>query len=89
MAQKLIQMFVTEDTRKNVRLISQHTREKLFGVVERLVKKELEKVVRETSQKFDTISDGLGSTWSKICPHCQKPAMHVVRPGKVQCGECE
>ena len=36
----------------------------------------------------DTIADGHGSAWSIVCPDCGKRTMHVVRPGKVQCGEC-
>lgn len=36
----------------------------------------------------DTISDGFGSTWSKTCAMCGKKTMEIVRPGKVQCGEC-
>ncbi len=37
---------------------------------------------------FPTISDGFGSEWSVICPVCKKDSMYVVRPGKVQCGNC-
>lgn len=36
-----------------------------------------------------TISDGFGSSWSIICPECGQPTMVIVRPGKVQCTECE
>jgi hypothetical protein len=42
----------------------------------------------ETLDKDDIIEDGFGSAWSAWCPECQKKAMHVVRPGKVQCGNC-
>ena len=38
--------------------------------------------------RVDTIADGHGSAWSIVCPDCGKRTMHVVRPGKVQCGEC-
>ncbi len=35
-----------------------------------------------------TISDGHGSTWSAWCNRCGRKSMRVMRPGKVQCGEC-
>lgn len=35
------------------------------------------------------ITDGYGSYWSVTCSECGEDAMEVVRPGKVQCGECE
>ncbi len=35
-----------------------------------------------------TISDGY-SAWSKVCPSCGEAIMEVVRPGKVQCGNCD
>ena len=35
-----------------------------------------------------TISDGFGSIWSAFCPTCGEQSMEVVRPGKVQCGNC-
>ena len=37
----------------------------------------------------DEIADGFGSVWSKTCPTCRQPTMFVVRPGKVQCANCE
>jgi len=37
----------------------------------------------------DTIEDGFGNVWSIICPICHKRTMEVVRPGKVQCTNCE
>lgn len=36
----------------------------------------------------ETIEDGFGSTWSAWCPKCGKKTMSVVRPGKVQCDNC-
>ena len=36
----------------------------------------------------DTISDGFGSAWSAWCPSCGEKTMEIVRPGKVQCGNC-
>ena len=36
----------------------------------------------------DIIEDGFGSAWSIICPDCGERSMEVVRPGKVQCGNC-
>lgn len=35
------------------------------------------------------IGDGFGGYWSAICPKCGQDTMHVVRPGKVQCANCE
>lgn len=37
----------------------------------------------------DTITDGFGSEWSAVCPTCKQKTMEVVRPGKVQCTNCE
>ena len=37
----------------------------------------------------DTIEDGFGSMWSAFCPTCKQKSMVVVRPGKVQCNNCE
>jgi hypothetical protein len=37
----------------------------------------------------DTISDGFGSEWNSYCPKCGKKTMEVVRPGKVQCNNCD
>jgi hypothetical protein len=39
--------------------------------------------------KNDLVDDGFGSTWSAYCPDCGKKAVHVVRPGKAQCSNCE
>jgi hypothetical protein len=36
----------------------------------------------------DTIEDGHGGFWSSVCPECGEKAMHIVRPGKVQCSNC-
>lgn len=36
-----------------------------------------------------TIEDGFGSAWSKRCPECGEDTIEVVRPGKVQCSNCE
>lgn len=41
------------------------------------------------AEKENTIEDGFGSSWSKICPVCGKDSMQIVRPGKVQCGNCD
>ena len=35
------------------------------------------------------IGDGYGNTWNVRCPECNQDTMEVVRPGKVQCGNCE
>jgi hypothetical protein len=36
----------------------------------------------------DQISDDSGNIWSATCPECNQKTMQVVRPGKVQCGNC-
>jgi hypoxanthine phosphoribosyltransferase len=36
----------------------------------------------------DTIEDGFGSVWSKVCPTCKERSMVVLRPGKAQCNNC-
>lgn len=41
------------------------------------------------SDNDETIEDGFGNAWSKRCPECGKLTMVVVRPGKVQCDNCE
>lgn len=40
----------------------------------------------EESEEF--ISDGFGSHWPKECPCC-KESLEIVRPGKVQCPNCD
>ncbi len=35
------------------------------------------------------IEDGFGSGWSAWCPMCGEESMSIVRPGKVQCNNCE
>jgi hypothetical protein len=37
----------------------------------------------------ETVSDGFGGEWSKKCPMCHDISIHVVRPGKVQCYNCD
>ena len=41
---------------------------------------------KETEEK--TLDDGFGSQWSNKCPNCGDFSMQIVRPGKVQCGNC-
>lgn len=36
----------------------------------------------------DTVTDGY-QIWSRKCDTCGRNSIHVVRPGKVQCGWCE
>jgi len=43
----------------------------------------------QPKEEGETIKDGFGSEWSIYCHECGRPSMHVVRPGKVQCGLCE
>ena len=38
--------------------------------------------------KTEYIDDGFGNQWDKKCPECGHNSMHVVRPGKIQCGNC-
>lgn len=47
--------------------------------------------VIENEEVWDSdewIGDGFGNKWNVICPTCKKKSMHVVRPGKAQCGFC-
>jgi len=39
--------------------------------------------------KDDVLEDGFGNMWSARCPRCGKKTMQIVRPGKVQCSECD
>ena len=43
----------------------------------------------ERTCDYNLISDGFGNYWSAICPECGQRTMQVVRPGKVQCTNCE
>ena len=43
----------------------------------------MQKVVEET------VSDGFGGEWSKVCPMCKDVSIYVVRPGEVQCYNCD
>lgn len=40
-------------------------------------------------ENLDMITDGYGSFWSVTCLECGQDTMHVVRPGRVQCANCE
>ena len=40
------------------------------------------------SQPHEYIWDGFGGVWGKQCAECNRYTMQVVRPGKVQCGNC-
>ena len=44
--------------------------------------------LQRRNAKEETIEDGFGSVWSKICERCKRPSMEVVRPGKAQCAFC-
>ena len=37
----------------------------------------------------EVITDGFGNYWSPWCYRCGDKTMRVVRPGKVQCGNCD
>lgn len=45
-------------------------------------------IYEDDEEDGDTIEDGFGSEWSAWCPKCGEKSMEVVRPGKVQCGNC-
>ena len=34
------------------------------------------------------LDDGFGNCFSPYCPECKKKTMVIIRPGKVQCGNC-
>ena len=54
-----------------------------------VLRKALSLKVRETyKDEPDTIEDGFGNVWSSVCTQCGG-SLEVVRPGKVQCPECE
>ncbi len=53
------------------------------------IRREIERIKKYEYKSGEVISDGFGSAWSKICPECKSPTMQVVRPGKVQCTNCE
>ena len=61
----------------------------LFEVKEWRNKFPDEKINQKTIQKDDIISDGSGGMWSAICPQCGEKSMVVVRPGKIQCNQCD
>ena len=44
---------------------------------------------KDNMSKGSTIEDGFGSSWSITCPVCGNDSMHIVRPGKVQCENCD
>lgn len=46
-------------------------------------------IYEDDDEAGDTIEDGFGSEWSAWCPKCGEKSMEVVRPGKVQCGNCD
>jgi uncharacterized Zn finger protein (UPF0148 family) len=37
---------------------------------------------------IDTVTDGY-AFWSSWCPQCGYKTIEIVRPGKVQCSNCE
>ncbi len=49
---------------------------------------EKERALRKKPLKKEIVEDGHGAMWSAHCPECGEKTMHVVRPGKVQCGNC-
>ncbi len=51
----------------------------------------LEKCMEDSQEKYvnEYITDGFGNSWSKKCPICGKNSIVIVRPGKVQCNNCE
>ena len=43
---------------------------------------------RHAHENILTVADGCGGLWARRCPDCGQDTMVVVRPGKVQCGNC-
>jgi len=48
----------------------------------------------ETTKESDrtdpeSLDDGYGNLWSPFCLECGGKTMQIVRPGKVQCSECD
>ncbi|NQU42150.1 hypothetical protein HQ520_02610 [bacterium] len=43
----------------------------------------------EKEEEPATVSDGLGTTVSVVCPQCGARNMQVVRPGDIRCSTCE
>ena len=46
------------------------------------------KIVEVDNVNEDMLEDGFGGYWSKWCGVCNQPTIEIVRPGKVQCGNC-
>lgn len=44
--------------------------------------------LKEKQLPVEIIEDEFGSAWNIVCPECKQNSMHVVRPGKAQCGNC-
>lgn len=42
----------------------------------------------DNRKDFLPVSDGFGSSVSRICPQCGKATMQVVRPGDFRCSDC-
>ena len=47
------------------------------------------KNVKFLGDEINIISDGFGNIWDARCPMCKKKTMHVVRPGKAACYNCD
>ena len=41
--------------------------------------------MQEKDLKSNTISDGFGNFWDKLCDICGENTLEIVRPGKIQC----
>ena len=60
------------------------------GLVGFIVKSDVARNHFDTAvDNINYIEDGFGSRWPRKCPNCQENCMTVVRPGKVQCFNCE
>ena len=49
---------------------------------------ELREAIVHAHENTLTVADGCGGLWARRCPDCGEDTMVVVRPGKVQCGNC-
>ena len=43
---------------------------------------------RWAKKDIEYLDDGFGNCFSPYCPECRRKTMQIIRPGKVQCGNC-
>jgi predicted RNase H-like HicB family nuclease len=64
---------------------------KEFAIVLGLLAED-EKAIVQFLYQYDTagtISDGLGSSWPRVCAKCGEDLMQIVRPGDARCSNCD